>query len=208
MAGKCFATCLAHSGRMRFEMNKVSRLWKTRMFLEQREEFFKLLCDDIDALLRKAQREGLTPTVRLNGTSDIAWEDIPVADGLNIFELYKELQFIDYTKIAERMLRKQPSNYHLTYSINEKTKAGFIENLYANTRFNAAAVFANDMPKYHNVDGTIYSVISGDVSDLRHLDKRKRIVGLTYKLAYVNRDGSAFRPVKDNGFLNMIGGRL
>lgn len=203
MAGKCFATCLAHSGRNRFEVNKQSRLWKTKLFLEQQNVFFAHLIDNIDALQRKAEREDLIPTVRLNGTSDIAWENIPVLEYANIMEMYSKIQFIDYTKIPERMLAKQPKNYHLTYSINEKTKPGFVDTVYKLTRFNCAQVFANELPKYHNIGSTVYRVLDGDVSDLRHLDKRKCIVGLTYKLAFVN-NGKAFRPTKDNEFLRIL----
>jgi hypothetical protein len=205
MAGKCFATCLANSGRNRFDVNRASRLWKTKLFLEKQNEFFSHLIDNIDALIRKAEREGLKPTVRLNGTSDIAWEDIAVLDYANIMEMYPKLQFIDYTKIPERMLRKQPKNYHLTYSVNEKTPKGFVDRVYKETRFNCAQVYAESLPTYDNAgSSTVRRVLDGDVSDLRHLDRRNQIVGLTYKLAFVN-DGKAFRPKRDNKFLRIIG---
>ena len=204
MAGKCFATCLAHSGRNRFDVNKASRLWKTKLFLEKQNEFFSHLIDNIEALQRKAKREGLIPTVRLNGTSDIAWENIPVLEYANIMEMYSKIQFIDYTKIPERMLAKQPKNYHLTYSINEKTKPGFVDSVYKLTRFNCAQVYANSLPTYDNAgSSTVRRVLDGDVSDLRHLDRRGQLVGLTYKLAFVNKDGTAFRPAKDNGFIQI-----
>ncbi len=204
MAGKCFATCLAHSGRNRFEVNKQSRLWKTKLFLEQQNVFFAHLIDNIDALQRKAEREDLIPTMRLNGTSDIAWENIPVLEYANIMEMYSKIQFIDYTKIPERMLKKQPKNYHLTYSVNEKTPKGFVDRVYTETRFNVAQVYAESLPTYDNAgSSTVRRVLDGDVSDLRHLDKRGQLVGLTYKLAFVNKDGTAFRPKKDNGFIQI-----
>jgi hypothetical protein len=40
--------------------------------------------------------------VRLNGTSDIPFENIKFMDGKNIFELFPEIQFYDYTKIPNR----------------------------------------------------------------------------------------------------------
>lgn len=203
-AGKCFATCLANSGRMRFDMNKAARLWKTELFLAHQNRFMAQLCTEVEALIRKAEREGLTPTVRLNGTSDIAWEDIPVEGKDNIMAVFPNTQWIDYTKIPERMLVKQPKNYHLTYSINEKTKPGFVDTVYKSTRFNCAQVYANSLPTFDNAgSSTVRRVLNGDVSDLRHLDKRGQIVGLTYKLSFSGINGTAYRPKKDNGFIQI-----
>lgn len=207
-AGKCFATCLAHSGRNRFDVNKAARLWKTKMLLENREDFMALLVKDIEAVVRRAGRLGVIPTIRLNGTSDIAWETVPITNRCitysYIFGRFPDVQFIDYTKIPERMFAEQPDNYHLTYSVSEKTPPGLVQRIFKETRFNCAVVFANELPKHHAIDGKVYKVIDGDQSDLRHLDKRGCIVGLTYKLAFVKQDGTAFRPKRDNGFLRVL----
>ena len=95
-------------------------------------------------MIRKAQRENLTPAIRLNGTSDIVWERTPVViDGVkiasNIMELFASVQFYDYTKypLAKRALL--PNNYDLTFSRSESNQPDVIENLSNNRR--VAVVF-------------------------------------------------------------------
>ena len=52
---------------------------------------------EVAMLLQKAW---IQPCVRLNGTTDIQWENIKI--DYNIFELFPEVQWYDYTKIANR----------------------------------------------------------------------------------------------------------
>ena len=54
------------------------------------------------------------PCIRLNGTTDIRWELILI-DGKNIFELFPDVQWYDYTKIPNRKV-SHLDNYHLTWS--------------------------------------------------------------------------------------------
>ena len=49
---------------------------------------------DIEKTVRKAKRENLIPVIRLNGTSDISWENLKVKDDKNIFELFPEVNCI------------------------------------------------------------------------------------------------------------------
>ena len=73
---------------------------------------------EIKALIRKADRMGLTPVIRLNGTSDQPFERIKIQgtefDGLTIFEAFPELQIYDYTKATYAERASIPNNYHLT----------------------------------------------------------------------------------------------
>jgi hypothetical protein len=203
-AGRCKAICLQHCGRNKFDMSADARIRKTHMYYDNPAKFYSLMIWDIDALIRKANREGLIPTVRLNGLSDIRWQDADVLDtGKNIFELYPNLQFIDYTKEDDRLFESLPENYHLTYSINEKTIPGMVRSIYKHTRFNAAQVFVGDLPAKFKHDNKLFTVIDGDDSDLRHLDTRQCIVGLRYKRAFVD-NGKAYRPTKSNGFLTIV----
>ena len=43
------------------------------------------------------KRQNLIPLVRLNGTSDIKWENVKY-NNQTIFELFHDIQFYDYTK--------------------------------------------------------------------------------------------------------------
>lgn len=199
-AGQCKAYCLQYSGRNGMNMAVNARERRTKLFYDDREMFKALLIADLYSLRKKALKENLIPTFRFNGLSDIEIEDIFP----DIFELFHDIQFIDYTKIPERLFKLNiPENYHLTYSINEHTPKGIVTKILMQTRFNVAQVF-NKLPEnmYAIVDGCTRPLISGDDSDLRHLDKRRHVVALTYKNAMHNKvlKGKKLK----SGFLTII----
>ena len=88
----CRAGCLNFSGNggMQPRVQKA-RLRKTDEFLADPEKFAKILFFEINIILNKA--DSLKPVFRLNGTSDVVWENIKVVDEKNIFELLLEVQF-------------------------------------------------------------------------------------------------------------------
>jgi len=131
------------------------------------------LVHSINGVIRKAKREKLTPVIRLNGTSDIRWENIRTSKGQNIFELFPSVQFYDYTKDFKRFDVKLPTNYHLTFSWSESNGNAALKLLQRGV--NVAAVFSEVPKRYLG-----YRVISGDDHDLRFLDKFG-VVGLTAK---------------------------
>jgi hypothetical protein len=159
-----------------------ARIARTRMFFENRAGFMHQLVKEIEAAHIKAQKKGLTLVVRLNGTSDIRWEDVPVYEtsSANIFDVFSDLQFYDYTKIANRRV-KHIDNYHLTFSVSArkefypfwlKAQENYGRNM------NYAVVFkGKTLPTGY--DG--YPVINGDESDLRFLDRKGVVVGLKAK---------------------------
>jgi hypothetical protein len=113
--------------------------------------------------------------IRLNGTSDISFEKFKIKDGKNIFELFPNVQFYDYTKNHLRFDRiKDLPNYHLTFSRSESNDVQ--SELLLNKGFNVAYVFDNVPSEYKG-----FKVISGDETDLRFLDESNVIIGLKYK---------------------------
>ena len=58
---------------------------------------------------------GFKLCVRMNGSTDIAWEGIRV-DGKNVFEIFPDVHFVDYCKNPKRFDRPLPKNYNLTFS--------------------------------------------------------------------------------------------
>ena len=93
---------------------------------------------------------------------------------VNIFEIFPEIQFYDYTKNYTRFDKVLPSNYHLTFSrseINHEKSLAILKRGY-----NVAMVF-DKLPKTY--EG--YEVVNGDKDDLRFLDKKNTIIGLKYK---------------------------
>jgi len=189
----CEGPCLNKAGRGAFNSVQAARIAKTKRFFEDRAGFMADLVYSIDALIRKAQRLGLTPLVRLNGTSDIAFENIPVLvrgfNYANIYNTYPELAFYDYTKIPTR--HNIPANYDLTFSYSGvKSFQPIIEKaVYNKNLARIAVVFdrAENIPERF----LFSDVVPGDDSDVRHLDARGVVVGL-YAKGPARNDRSGF----------------
>lgn len=169
---------------------RLSRIAKTRFFMADRQAFMMRVVDGIRQAQRKAIREGLKLCVRLNGSSDIAFEGIRFdLDGkrVTIFEAFTDVQFVDYTKNHFRFNRKLPANYHLTFSRSETNEAKAVEVLAKGG--NVAAVFGEGLPASWNG----FSVVDGDNHDLRHLDPRGGyVIGLSPKGRKAAKDTSGF----------------
>ena len=123
---QCDKACLNTAGRGAFSSVQTARVNKTIWFFEERDSFMQQLVVDITKLIVKAKKQGLKPLVRLNGTSDIRWEavgfiDVDGIDYVNIFAVFPDVTFYDYTKDANR--KGLPSNYDLTFS--DSGVAGF-----------------------------------------------------------------------------------
>ena len=121
----CIKSCLYYSGRGKFKNVQQARLNRTKLYLTNQPEYFNQLITEIQALIKKAAKRELSPLIRLNGTSDIRWENIGFTFEdtyyRNIFEFFPNVQFMDYTKIPNRVdskngLNNWPSNYDLTFS--------------------------------------------------------------------------------------------
>lgn len=187
----CTAACLNLAGRggifKKGESTNViqqARIRKTKAFFENRQAFLNELVVEIIKTKTKAEKQGLIPVFRLNGTSDLSWEKYEVANGKNIFEMFPDVQFYDYTKIVGRKV-SHIKNYHLTFSnadgnINDVLKA-------KSSGMNIAVVFKKELPeKYLGLP-----VINGDETDLRFLDPKGVIVGLKAK-GKAKKDTSGF----------------
>jgi hypothetical protein len=183
---QCAKACLYSAGRGAFNSVQQSRIDKTLYFFEDREAFMATLFKNIKALIKKAEKKGLKPLVRLNGTSDIRWETVPF-EGATIFEAFPDVQFYDYTKDAGR--KDIPSNYDLTFSYSGvSTFAPYVDKA-KEKGMRMAVVFrslANIPVVFQGMP-----VVSGDDSDVRHLDNQGVIVGL-YAKGAAKRDNTGF----------------
>jgi len=178
----CKAACLNTAGRGRFTAIQEARIRKTKWFFEHRSVFMQQLVKDIEAAIRKADRMGMTPVFRLNGTSDIRWEKVSVPGFRNIMERFPNRQFYDYTKLQNRKVKAL--NYHLTFSRSEENY-GQVDHM-MKQGYNVAIVF-NNLPAVYNG----YKVIDGTETDLRFLDEKGVIVGLLAK-GKAKKDTSGF----------------
>jgi hypothetical protein len=186
----CSEICLGlHSGQAAMSQKvRDSRKRKAEYFMKERAAFMAEMAYHIQKLIKKAEKLGLKLCVRLNGATDIAFEGIRFPDGLNIFERFPAVQFVDYTKNPNRPVNpKLPANYNLTFSLSENNEP--IARKLLARGVNVAAVFAYGLPaQYLGVD-----VLDGDSHDLRHLDKRGGyIIGLSPKGYRAKRDKSGF----------------
>jgi len=175
----CAEACLYSAGRGKFTNVQQARINKSRYFIEHKQEFMANLINSIEKLIRKADRENLIPVVRLNGTSDIAWENIKINNyGYNqsIFELFPAVQFYDYTKSYKRMINTDIKNYHLTFSRSESNDYEIRILNHYEPNVNIAIVFDKLPSTYLG-----RKVINGDLSDLRFKDDKNVIVGLIAK---------------------------
>lgn len=170
-----------------------ARRMRTRAFFQYRAEFMAVLAKEIAKAVKMAKRDGYIPVFRLNGTSDIRWETVPVADRANIFALFPDVQFYDYTKLPNR--KNIPANYHLTFSLADGNDT-FARAALANG-MNVAAVFrsketvARYMSSGINIGGRDVPVARGDDTDLRFLDAAGHVIGL-YAKGNAKRDTSGF----------------
>jgi len=171
----CTAACLNTAGRggmfkkgENTNMIQKARIRKTEYFFNDRDAFMMDLYKDITKAIRFAERKGLVPVFRLNGTSDLSWEKYTAAYGMNIFELFPQVQFYDYTKVLGRKV-KDIANYHLTFSKADGNDADVAEALLQG--MSVVAVY----------DKIPAGVPSADETDLRFLDPKGIMLGLKAK---------------------------
>ena len=141
----CAAACLNTAGRGGIGLDanglnaiQIARIQRTRFFRRDRDAFLTMLRREIDTFLRYVRRHGFTPAIRLNGTSDLPWENIRFFDHDNVFTAYPDVQFYDYTKYPVRLRKIDIPNYHLTFSLAESNRVNAIAAIRAGV--NVAAV--------------------------------------------------------------------
>jgi hypothetical protein len=180
---ECRLGCLATSGHAKFEIHcgrtriKNSRIKKTQLFYSNTSYFIQWLIADLKYWQNKAKADGYFISARLITLSDINWQNVLI-DGKNIFQLFPEIQFYDYSKTFSKFNDK-PNNYHLTFSYTGRNWVLCEQLLEAG--YNVAVIFKIrneiDLPK--SFMG--YPVVNGDENDARFMDKKGVIVGLKWK---------------------------
>ena len=143
-AGNCRKICLHFAGNPVYMTNKqAARIRRTLAYAADPQRFARLI---VCAILGKlAKHPGEPIAIRLNGTSDIDWEnvdftitpefatfcrvkfgqDLPIGKR-NVFEVFNyiannggpKVQFYDYTKIKRNWAECKRLGYHLTCSFD------------------------------------------------------------------------------------------
>lgn len=189
----CRSSCLYAAGRGRMSNVIEARINKAKRFINEQASFLFDLCQDLEFLVRKQARTGVKQAVRLNGTSDISWESLPVVRNGQVFQgvpqAYPELQFYDYTKVAVRAARSVqpgwPTNYRITFSRSESNQVAAAR--LAKLGVNVAVVWRDTLPAQWQGQ----PVIDGTSHDQRFLDPQGVIVGLIAK-GPAKKDESGF----------------
>jgi hypothetical protein len=197
----CRAACLFTAGRGKFANVRTARVNKTLRWFDDRRAFLADIVQDIRKLEKYCRLHRLTPAVRLNGTSDIPWENVILPDeGCSIMDLFPSVKFYDYTKNPHRAIKaasgKLPSNYSLCFSRSEDNRrqvakvinaGGNVAAVYSADRFDRftwsksgiARGIAHPIPERFFPDGP--RIFNGDDSDARFLDPSGVVVALKAK---------------------------
>lgn len=193
-AAGCIDACLYTAGRGIFNNVQNARLNRTKLYHRDINAFMNQLAIEITALEKTAIKKGLIPVIRLNGTSDIEWENIRFnyefihnkIRSVTIFELFPDIQFYDYTKNPNR--DKLPKNYDLTFSYSNKPEFQKFNEIAIKKSMRLAAVFSDqNLPAYFMG----LPVLNGDESDLTFLAPKNTILGL-YAKGKAKKDVSGF----------------
>lgn len=182
----CKAACLYTAGRGKMNSVQTGRLRKTMLWRDDRQGFLATLRQDIAKFAKYCEKRGIQPVVRLNGTSDIMWENY-----IDMETEFPAVQFYDYTKIVKRVYKALPSNYHLTLSYSEANVdyAWDVIEAHQKTGVNMAVVFRNPTSKHPlPIDSAL---LDGDKDDLRFLDAPRHVVAL-YAKGDAKKDTTGF----------------
>lgn len=190
----CEKACLFTAGRGAMNSVMLSRLRKTLYFNQYRDFFMLQLQNELIRERAKAKRKGYKLIVRLNGTSDVRWENEPIGHAYaNIMQALPDIQFYDYTKIANR--RNIPANYDLTFSYSGvEAYQPFVAKAVANGDRIAVVFRDRAIVNAMLANGDTFlglPVVDGDNTDIRHLDPKGAVVAL-YAKGKARRDQSGF----------------
>ena len=182
----CKKVCLYSAGRGKFSNVQSARINKTKFWAFNREGFYIQLANELLTIHDKAVKKGIKIAIRLNGTSDIDHIDLLKRySGIDFLQpLFSDLLFYDYTKNYNVFKKYKGSNYSLTFSRSETNENDAFRILKEGG--NVAIVF-KAIPEMWNG----FKVINGDASDLRILDPKNVVVGLTAK-GDAKKDKSGF----------------
>ena len=180
----CRGGCLGGVGRAEFTPKiEQTRINRTKLYATNPELFWDILEPELHAVDRKANRLGVTVAFRPNILSDQAWHiTMP-----KMFESFPHWLFYSYTKVKSKVTAaikgNLPQNYHVTYSWSERCNSQYLKKC-IDKGINVAVPFYDKETLKPTIPANWngYKVINGDDSDLRFLDPKGVIVGLSVKL--------------------------
>jgi len=211
----CTKSCLGiGSGRMRFDKKTLetrdfdwdqspvqqAQIKRLTLFRTDRPAFRARMVYELVRHVRKANRDGILAAARLNGTSDIVWERVFP----EVFKMFPEVQFYDYTKLALRTRRFAPVNYHLTFSYADGQENHDKAEEWLAAGRNVAVVF--DTRKDEKLPDFFKGrpVIDADKHDRRFEDAPGTIPGLRAKGAAIGDTSGFVVQTQNNPFVEFV----
>lgn len=167
----CSKHCLYFSGKGGLTVVQKARIRRADFFIKNRNLFMNILFTELSWIDSKEKNV----IVRLNGTSDIPYENIPINGYDNLMSAFPNMLFYDYTKLSNRFDKTLPSNYYLSFSRSENNWDTCLKLLNKGVCVNV--VFYPHVPDHW--EG--FPVINGEINDLRFSDPKGSIIGLRYK---------------------------
>ena len=206
----CIAACLNTAGRGGIikageitNAIQLCRIARTRFLFEDTREFLSKLDSEIASHVRASRKLGLTPAVRLNGTSDLDWSKLPTknwgelsADLIRFRSESDKVVFYDYTKRADLFDTYMQKRFPIELAFsraetdaNKRVAAAILRR--PGTGGRVAAVF--DTPKGKALPETFngVSVVDGDEHDLIFKHAGPVVIGLRAK-GKARRDSTGF----------------
>jgi len=192
----CILVCvLWFAGRTVTSTVRAAATKRTRLWFYDAATFYARLSRELAALARKASRDGVRAFCRLNVASDIDHPRQVVTD-------HPAITFYDYTKDEQKARAygrgELPANYHVSYSVSERTTFATARELNAAGvnmvmvvdsyyfgplhRFGIVPQFVTFVNRETGESFTVESV-DGDIHDLRvpEFDGRGKLVVLRAK---------------------------
>lgn len=199
----CIRNCIAWTGRAGLQPIGTygsvahARYQRTVAFVTDPERFTARLKKEALAHADRARKQNLTPAVRLNGTSDVRWEEEHPA--LIAALLDAGILLYDYTKHVDR---RPPPGYELLYShsgAHPRAEERLQQGMAAYRR--AAVVFRLRPPRGEKPGDPLpaewngYPVADGDTHDYWPAHPLDAIVGLRAKgEAIADQSGFVINP--------------
>lgn len=169
----CRFCCYNFSGRAGIKLKdgtlntiQAARIRRTNFYFDDPVGFRRTLTREVESFLRRCERRGVKPALRLNGTSDLPKLSIEFATafpGLQVYEYTKLLAFCDHDRL--------PPNLDLTFSRSEENEDECREALARG--FRIAIVTDDDADELFG-----FPTVDGDCHDLRFLDPAPCVVRL------------------------------
>lgn len=169
----CRAVCLHDSGRLALPPAQRATLIRTLFMYEYPYDFALLLLSELRRHSRRVEAKGKTLVVRLNGTSDILWQELFP----EMHRIFEDVVFSEYSKEGMNNLQwrdasNDPHNLYRVHSATERTPRRWIKEAKVNVVVPFKVAKGEPLPASYLGK----PVIDGDLHDFRFADPQGGVI--------------------------------